>query len=158
MKSGGKFGWVAGWVGCEFRGAGSVNHLHPVFQAYSFAMGCWPKNGLLDMNKGLSLQHIGRPHSGIGQSSPAPLPACPQPWYTEWSSGSSGAPSVLSIAGGVGKVVWEEVRGMGPAEAETWALGGSQVTWDSGHPHPLAKAWTRDITTALRLYHCLLGG
>ncbi|XP_011976385.1 ERI1 exoribonuclease 3 isoform X7 [Ovis aries] len=34
-------------------------------QAYSFAMGCWPKNGLLDMNKGLSLQHIGRPHSGI---------------------------------------------------------------------------------------------
>ncbi|XP_055259802.1 ERI1 exoribonuclease 3 isoform X5 [Moschus berezovskii] len=37
-------------------------------KAYSFAMGCWPKNGLLDMNKGLSLQHIGRPHSGIGQS------------------------------------------------------------------------------------------
>ncbi|KAM4871943.1 ERI1 exoribonuclease 3 isoform 8-T8 [Thomomys bottae] len=37
-------------------------------EAYSFAMGCWPKNGLLDMNKGLSLQHIGRPHSGIGQS------------------------------------------------------------------------------------------
>ncbi|ELW62152.1 ERI1 exoribonuclease 3 [Tupaia chinensis] len=36
-------------------------------KAYSFAMGCWPKNGLLDMNKGLSLQHIGRPHSGIGQ-------------------------------------------------------------------------------------------
>ncbi|XP_029802038.1 ERI1 exoribonuclease 3 isoform X6 [Suricata suricatta] len=36
-----------------------------VEQAYSFAMGCWPKNGLLDMNKGLSLQHIGRPHSGI---------------------------------------------------------------------------------------------
>ncbi|XP_054547440.1 ERI1 exoribonuclease 3 isoform X2 [Talpa occidentalis] len=34
-------------------------------KAYSFAMGCWPKNGLLDMNKGLSLQHIGRPHSGI---------------------------------------------------------------------------------------------
>ncbi|KAM7324451.1 hypothetical protein ACRRTK_016756 [Alexandromys fortis] len=34
-------------------------------RAYSFAMGCWPKNGLLDMNKGLSLQHIGRPHSGI---------------------------------------------------------------------------------------------
>ena len=28
-------------------------------------MGYWPKNGLLDMNKGLSLQHIGRPHSGI---------------------------------------------------------------------------------------------
>ena len=45
-------------------------------------MGCWPKNGLLDMNKGLSLQHIGRPHSGIGQSlhkSPwqlAQSPAC----------------------------------------------------------------------------------
>ncbi|EQB77477.1 hypothetical protein CB1_000365064 [Camelus ferus] len=37
-------------------------------RAYSFAMGCWPKNGLLDMNKGLSLQHIGRPHSGIGIS------------------------------------------------------------------------------------------
>ncbi|KAF4797105.1 hypothetical protein TURU_076215 [Turdus rufiventris] len=34
-------------------------------QAYSFAMGSWPKNGLLDMNKGLNLQHIGRPHSGI---------------------------------------------------------------------------------------------
>ncbi|XP_039341111.1 ERI1 exoribonuclease 3 isoform X6 [Mauremys reevesii] len=33
--------------------------------AYSFAMGSWPKNGLLDMNKGLNLQHIGRPHSGI---------------------------------------------------------------------------------------------
>ncbi|EMP34183.1 ERI1 exoribonuclease 3 [Chelonia mydas] len=31
----------------------------------SFAMGSWPKNGLLDMNKGLNLQHIGRPHSGI---------------------------------------------------------------------------------------------
>eukprot|EP00072_Mus_musculus_P059183 XP_011238740.1 PREDICTED: ERI1 exoribonuclease 3 isoform X3 [Mus musculus] len=51
-------------------------------KAYSFAMGCWPKNGLLDMNKGLSLQHIGRPHSGIGQSlhkSPwqlAQSPAC----------------------------------------------------------------------------------
>ncbi|XP_042531734.1 ERI1 exoribonuclease 3 isoform X2 [Dipodomys spectabilis] len=38
---------------------------HPSLGAYSFAMGCWPKNGLLDMNKGLSLQHIGRPHSGI---------------------------------------------------------------------------------------------
>ncbi|XP_054538244.1 ERI1 exoribonuclease 3 isoform X6 [Pan troglodytes] len=37
-------------------------------KAYSFAMGCWPKNGLLDMNKGLSLQHIGRPHSGIGSA------------------------------------------------------------------------------------------
>ncbi|XP_011801344.1 PREDICTED: ERI1 exoribonuclease 3 isoform X3 [Colobus angolensis palliatus] len=37
----------------------------PGVKAYSFAMGCWPKNGLLDMNKGLSLQHIGRPHSGI---------------------------------------------------------------------------------------------
>lgn len=36
-------------------------------QAYSFAMGSWPKNGLLDMNKGLNLQHIGRPHSGIGE-------------------------------------------------------------------------------------------
>ena len=34
-------------------------------KAYSFAMGYWPKNGLLDMNKGLSLQHTGRPHSGI---------------------------------------------------------------------------------------------
>ncbi|KAM8930241.1 ERI1 exoribonuclease 3 [Pelodytes ibericus] len=34
-------------------------------KAYSFAIGTWPKNGLLDMNKGLSLQHIGRPHSGI---------------------------------------------------------------------------------------------
>nr|XP_020638921.1 ERI1 exoribonuclease 3 isoform X1 [Pogona vitticeps] len=34
-------------------------------KAYSFAMGSWPKNGLLDMNKGLNLQHIGRPHSGI---------------------------------------------------------------------------------------------
>ena len=28
-------------------------------------MGYWPKNGLLDMNKGLSLQYTGRPHSGI---------------------------------------------------------------------------------------------
>ncbi|XP_075364741.1 ERI1 exoribonuclease 3 isoform X1 [Mycteria americana] len=37
-------------------------------KAYSFAMGSWPKNGLLDMNKGLNLQHIGRPHSGIGGS------------------------------------------------------------------------------------------
>uniref|UniRef100_A0A8B9ETQ3 ERI1 exoribonuclease 3 n=1 Tax=Anser cygnoides TaxID=8845 RepID=A0A8B9ETQ3_ANSCY len=36
-------------------------------KAYSFAMGSWPKNGLLDMNKGLNLQHIGRPHSGIGE-------------------------------------------------------------------------------------------
>uniref|UniRef100_A0A8B9WJZ8 ERI1 exoribonuclease family member 3 n=1 Tax=Bos mutus grunniens TaxID=30521 RepID=A0A8B9WJZ8_BOSMU len=44
-------------------------------KAYSFAMGCWPKNGLLDMNKGLSLQHIGRPHSGIGD--PALLGATP---------------------------------------------------------------------------------
>ena len=34
-------------------------------KAYSFAMGCWPKNGLLDMNKGLGLQYTGRPHSGI---------------------------------------------------------------------------------------------
>lgn len=34
-------------------------------QAYSFAVGCWPKNGLLDMNKGLGLQYTGRPHSGI---------------------------------------------------------------------------------------------
>ena len=34
-------------------------------KAYSFAMGYWPKNGLLDMNKGLSLQYTGRPHSGI---------------------------------------------------------------------------------------------
>ncbi|XP_029473743.1 ERI1 exoribonuclease 3 isoform X1 [Rhinatrema bivittatum] len=34
-------------------------------KAYSFAIGTWPKNGLLDMNKGMSLQHIGRPHSGI---------------------------------------------------------------------------------------------
>uniref|UniRef100_U3FCR5 ERI1 exoribonuclease 3 n=1 Tax=Micrurus fulvius TaxID=8637 RepID=U3FCR5_MICFL len=34
-------------------------------KAYSFAIGTWPKNGLLDMNKGLNLQHIGRPHSGI---------------------------------------------------------------------------------------------
>ncbi|XP_034506960.1 ERI1 exoribonuclease 3 isoform X2 [Ailuropoda melanoleuca] len=39
-------------------------------KAYSFAMGCWPKNGLLDMNKGLSLQHIGRPHSGIEKKKP----------------------------------------------------------------------------------------
>uniref|UniRef100_A0A8B9UIG5 ERI1 exoribonuclease family member 3 n=1 Tax=Anas zonorhyncha TaxID=75864 RepID=A0A8B9UIG5_9AVES len=39
-------------------------------KAYSFAMGSWPKNGLLDMNKGLNLQHIGRPHSGIGTRSP----------------------------------------------------------------------------------------
>ncbi|KYO28632.1 hypothetical protein Y1Q_0003952 [Alligator mississippiensis] len=39
--------------------------------AYSFAMGSWPKNGLLDMNKGLNLQHIGRPHSGIGNESAA---------------------------------------------------------------------------------------
>lgn len=31
-------------------------------------MGSWPKNGLLDMNKGLNLQHIGRPHSGIGKN------------------------------------------------------------------------------------------
>ncbi|XP_067423879.1 ERI1 exoribonuclease 3 isoform X2 [Emydura macquarii macquarii] len=37
-------------------------------KAYSFAMGSWPKNGLLDMNKGLNLQHIGRPHSGIVSS------------------------------------------------------------------------------------------
>ena len=29
-------------------------------KAYSFAMGCWPKNGLLDMNKGLGLQYTGR--------------------------------------------------------------------------------------------------
>ncbi|KAJ7410078.1 hypothetical protein WISP_110391 [Willisornis vidua] len=41
--------------------------------AYSFAMGSWPKNGLLDMNKGLNLQHIGRPHSGIGHGLPALL-------------------------------------------------------------------------------------
>ena len=34
-------------------------------KAYSVAMGCWPKNGLLDMNKGLGLQYTGRPHSGI---------------------------------------------------------------------------------------------
>ncbi|MEE6495309.1 hypothetical protein FKM82_002005 [Ascaphus truei] len=34
-------------------------------EAYSFAIGTWPKNGLLDMNKGMNLQHIGRPHSGI---------------------------------------------------------------------------------------------
>ncbi|XP_019356975.1 PREDICTED: ERI1 exoribonuclease 3 isoform X2 [Gavialis gangeticus] len=41
-------------------------------KAYSFAMGSWPKNGLLDMNKGLNLQHIGRPHSGIASAACGP--------------------------------------------------------------------------------------
>ncbi|XP_070104683.1 ERI1 exoribonuclease 3 isoform X19 [Equus przewalskii] len=50
-------------------------------KAYSFAMGCWPKNGLLDMNKGLSLQHIGRPHSGIVKCG-----------YDDWSSSSHFGP------------------------------------------------------------------
>lgn len=31
----------------------------------TFATGCWPNNGLLDINRGLSLQHIGQPHGGI---------------------------------------------------------------------------------------------
>ncbi|XP_032302317.1 ERI1 exoribonuclease 3 isoform X1 [Coturnix japonica] len=49
-------------------------------KAYSFAMGSWPKNGLLDMNKGLNLQHIGRPHSGIGCSKCFSLVHEPRGW------------------------------------------------------------------------------
>ena len=68
-------------------------------KAYSFAMGCWPKNGLLDMNKGLSLQHIGRLHSGTGQSlHMSPWQLVQSPAHTPQSPGTqrgSGAHSVL---------------------------------------------------------------
>lgn len=76
-------------------------------------MGCWPKNGLLDMNKGLSLQHIGRPHSGIGQSlHMSPYPHAPVPWYTEGFCGSFGARSTraLSEAGESREMGWREGR------------------------------------------------
>ncbi|KAB0359240.1 hypothetical protein FD754_003396 [Muntiacus muntjak] len=52
---------------CQYLGlpvAGYFKQWNNLKKAYSFAMGCWPKNGLLDMNKGLGLQHIGGPHSG----------------------------------------------------------------------------------------------
>uniref|UniRef100_A0A8C5QY77 ERI1 exoribonuclease family member 3 n=1 Tax=Leptobrachium leishanense TaxID=445787 RepID=A0A8C5QY77_9ANUR len=54
---------------CEYLGLQVADYFKQwinLKKAYSFAIGTWPKNGLLDMNKGLSLQHIGRPHSGIG--------------------------------------------------------------------------------------------
>lgn len=68
-------------------------------------MGCWPKNGLLDMNKGLSLQHIGRPHSGIGQSlHKFPLAACSVPslhasvpWQTEGFPVSFSSPTLWKV-------------------------------------------------------------
>uniref|UniRef100_A0A8C5WK61 ERI1 exoribonuclease 3 n=2 Tax=Leptobrachium leishanense TaxID=445787 RepID=A0A8C5WK61_9ANUR len=53
---------------CEYLGLQVADYFKQwinLKKAYSFAIGTWPKNGLLDMNKGLSLQHIGRPHSGI---------------------------------------------------------------------------------------------
>uniref|UniRef100_A0A8C5QXJ6 ERI1 exoribonuclease family member 3 n=1 Tax=Leptobrachium leishanense TaxID=445787 RepID=A0A8C5QXJ6_9ANUR len=56
---------------CEYLGLQVADYFKQwinLKKAYSFAIGTWPKNGLLDMNKGLSLQHIGRPHSGIGFS------------------------------------------------------------------------------------------
>ncbi|XP_078527851.1 ERI1 exoribonuclease 3 isoform X4 [Lissotriton helveticus] len=53
---------------CEYLGLQVADYFKQwinLKKAYSFAIGTWPKNGLLDMNKGMSLQHIGRPHSGI---------------------------------------------------------------------------------------------
>lgn len=103
-------------------------------------MGCWPKNGLLDMNKGLSLQHIGRPHSGIGQS-PAHTPV---PGHTEGLWGSLSAPAGCSLQlGGAGRRGGVRREWSLPAgkegvsqnnfqeEAGVWALGGSQVALDS---------------------------
>ncbi|KAG8555102.1 hypothetical protein GDO81_017583 [Engystomops pustulosus] len=55
---------------CEYLGLQVADYFKQwinLKKAYSFAIGTWPKNGLLDMNKGMSLQHIGRPHSGIGE-------------------------------------------------------------------------------------------
>ena len=80
-------------------------------KAYSFAMGCWPKNGLLDMNKGLSLQHIGRPHSGIGQSLHiSPWQLGQSPVHTPQCLAHRGvlgliqcSSRVLSVAGGSGE-------------------------------------------------------
>ncbi|MEE6495306.1 hypothetical protein FKM82_002005 [Ascaphus truei] len=53
---------------CEYLGLQVADYFKQwinLKKAYSFAIGTWPKNGLLDMNKGMNLQHIGRPHSGI---------------------------------------------------------------------------------------------
>nr|DBA17725.1 TPA: hypothetical protein GDO54_016054 [Pyxicephalus adspersus] len=58
--------WLPGQ--CEYLGLQVADYFKQwinLKKAYSFAIGTWPKNGLLDMNKGMSLQHIGRPQSGI---------------------------------------------------------------------------------------------
>nr|XP_058159708.1 ERI1 exoribonuclease 3 isoform X2 [Dasypus novemcinctus] len=126
-------------------------------KAYSFAMGCWPKNGLLDMNKGLSLQHIGRPHSGIGQSLCIPPwqfgqspSACPSPLHTQEFCGSFSTPTGLSSEqGGQGEGGKGPLKRTSQNKDGSWNLGFGWVTGGLGfrprcspsHPSLLHPYW-----------------